>query len=365
MAGATTQEEWATRRERGAVSLIRLAVWIVLRIGRPPGKFCCCRSARISSCFRRSRARHRLAYLSRALGRRPTIIDRWRHYRCFATCLIDRVLLLHGRVELFDVTLYGEADITDIRAQGGGCFLFGAHVGSFEVVRAVGRHMAEARTSLVMYEDNARKTNAVLHAINPELAMQIIGLGKPGSMLAVRDRLDEGHLVGLVADRSLESERQMQVPFLGAPARFPVGPFRMAAMLGRPVLLMLGSASRRPALRHRVRDHLCQTCRRADRGDDAALCRAAGALLPDCTIQLVQFLRLLGMMQRARHAADAACRARCPGRACCRLGRSAGAGLAITATDGVDAQRPPRLRDFRGAEVRADAEISRCNLPAA
>ena len=104
----------------------------------------------------------------------------------------------------------------------------------------VGRHIAEAKTSLVMYEDNARKTNAVLHAINPELAMQIIGLGKPGSMLAVRDRLNEGYLVGLLADRSLATERQVTIPFLGAPARFPVGPFRMAAMLGRPVLLMLG-----------------------------------------------------------------------------------------------------------------------------
>ncbi len=99
------------------------------------------------------------------------------------------------------------------------------------MVRAVGRQLARARTSLVMYEDNARKANAALHAINPDLAMQIIALGKPGSMLAVRDRLDEGYLIGLLADRSLESERQEQIPFLGCPARFPVGPFRMAAML--------------------------------------------------------------------------------------------------------------------------------------
>ncbi len=32
----------------------------------------------------------------------------------------------------------------------------------------------------------------------------------------------------------------MQVSFLGTPAWFPVGPFRMAAMLRRPVVLMLG-----------------------------------------------------------------------------------------------------------------------------
>jgi len=240
MAGAATQEEWATRRERGAAPLIRVAVWIVLRIGRSAGQALLLPACAYFFLFSpRSRAAS-LAYLSRALGRRPTMADRWRHYRCFATCLLDRVLLLNSQVDLFDVTLHGEDVINAIRANGGGCFLFGAHVGSFEVVRAVGRQLANVRTSLVMYEENARKANAALHAINPDLAMQIIGLGKPGSMLAVRDRLDEGHLIGLLADRSLESERQAQIPFLGLPARFPVGPFRMAAMLGRPVVLMLG-----------------------------------------------------------------------------------------------------------------------------
>ena len=125
--------------------------------------------------------------------------------------------------------------------QHGGCFLFGAHLGSFEVVRAAGRHMADVRTSLVMYEDNARKTNAVLNAINPALAVDIIGLGKPGSMLAVKDRLDEGHLVGILADRSLESERRMAIPVPGR--------FRRGFLSGRsawrrcsdgPVVLMLG-----------------------------------------------------------------------------------------------------------------------------
>lgn len=240
MAGAAAQEEWTTRRERGAAPLIRLAVWIVLHIGRSAGQALLLPVCAYFFLFSPRSSAASLAYLSRALGRRPTIADRWSHYRCFATCFLDRVLLLNGRVDLFDVTLHGEDVINAIRANGGGGFLFGAHVGSFEVVRAVGHRLANVRTSLVMYEENARKANAALHAINPDLAMQIIGLGKPGSMLAVRDRLNEGYLVGLLADRSLATERQVPIPFLGAPARFPVGPFRMAAILGRPVVLMLG-----------------------------------------------------------------------------------------------------------------------------
>jgi predicted LPLAT superfamily acyltransferase len=240
MRGAATQEEWAHRRERGTTPLIRLMVWITLRLGRSAGQWV---SSPVCAYFYLFSARARaasLAYLARVLGRRPSAADRWRHYRCFATCLLDRVLLLNDRVDLFEFTVHGEAALTAIREQHGGCFLFGAHLGSFEVVRAAGRHMADVRTTLVMYEDNARKTNAVLNAINPALAIDIIGLGKPGSMLALKDRLDAGHLVGVLADRSLESERRMAFPFLGAPARFPVGPFRMAAILGRPIVMMLG-----------------------------------------------------------------------------------------------------------------------------
>ncbi len=240
MRTVSAREEWAVRRERGALPLIRLMVWIALRVGRPLAELL---SVPVCGYFfmfsPRSRATS-LDYLARVLGRRPTAADRWRHYRCFATCLLDRVLLLNDHVDLFNVTAHGEEVVTIIIEQGGGGFLFGAHLGSFEVVRAVGRHIAGVRTSLVMYEDNARKTNAVLNAINPALAVDIIGLGKPGSMLAVKDRLDDGYLVGLLADRSLESERRVQFSFLGAPAWFPAGPFRMAAMLRRPVVLMLG-----------------------------------------------------------------------------------------------------------------------------
>jgi predicted LPLAT superfamily acyltransferase len=240
MRAEAQQAEWTTRRERGAVPMIRLVVWIASRMGRGAARlllFPVCAYFYLFSS--RSRAAS-LAYLRRALGRAPTAADRWRHYWCFATCVLDRVLLLNDRLDLFDITVRGEAIVDTIRGEGRGCLLFGAHLGSFEVLRAVARTTADIRLSLVMYEDNARKTNAVLNAINPALAIEIVGLGKPGSMLTVRDRLNEGHLVGILADRSIESERAEKIPFLGAEARFPVGPFRLAALVGRPVVLMLG-----------------------------------------------------------------------------------------------------------------------------
>jgi predicted LPLAT superfamily acyltransferase len=44
----------------------------------------------------------------------------------------------------------------------------------------------------------------------------------------------------MLGDRALTDAGQVRVNFLGEEAAFPTAPFRIAAMLGRPVVLMLG-----------------------------------------------------------------------------------------------------------------------------
>ncbi len=231
---------WATQQERGSVWTIRLIVWLALRLGRRAMRVLllpiCLYFMLVPSHWQQASR----DYLPRVLGRRTRFSDGWRHCHGFASCLLDRVYLLNNQTGRFAITVHGAALITELRAKGQGSLLFGAHLGSFEVCRAAGRAMMDLPISLLMYEDNARKTGAVLNAVNPDLGMEIIALGRPGSILAVRDRLEQGHLVGVLADRGLTEERRVQLPFLGAPAWFPEGPFRMAGLLGQPVLLMFG-----------------------------------------------------------------------------------------------------------------------------
>lgn len=231
---------WTSRRERGAVPMIRLIVWIALRIGRPAARlllFPICLYFLAFSIASRNASRR---YLARVLQRQPGIADIFRHYHAFASCLLDRVFFLNDQLHLFDLDIHGAEIVDNIVASGSGCLLLGAHLGSFEATRAVGRQRPGLRISLVMYEENARKIGSVLNAINPALAMDVISLGRSGSMIEVGRRLEQGHLVGLLADRSLGDEGCARFPFLGSSASFPLGPFRMAALLGRPVVLMVG-----------------------------------------------------------------------------------------------------------------------------
>ena len=142
-------------------------------------------------------------YLRRALGRPPTWRERYRHLLSFATTVHDRVYLLNGRFDLFDVEVQG-ADALLRAMDSGGVLLMGAHLGSFEALRCVGRQRPGLQVSMLMYEDNARQMRAALAAINPEARQDVVPLGRPDSMIEAAQRLEQGHLVGMLVDRSLD-----------------------------------------------------------------------------------------------------------------------------------------------------------------
>ncbi len=236
---AAPDPEWMSRPERGATIVIKTFVWIALHLGRravrPLLYPICLYFLVFSTASRRASS----DYLTRALGRKPGFVDQFRHYHAFAACLLDRIFLLNNQIGLLDIRAEGEDFADEILASGRGCLLVGAHLGSFEVLSALGARRSDLRVSLVMYEENARKINTALNAINPAHKIEIISLGQFDSILRIETKLAQGEFVGMLADRGLDGERQMRVPFLGADAAFPLGPFRIAAMLKCPIILMV------------------------------------------------------------------------------------------------------------------------------
>ena len=238
--GDAGEAAWARRPERSNYATLRLMTWISLRLGRRVARVVLWLIAAYFLLFAPAARRASRSWLRRALDREPNWRDLFGHFHSFASTILDRVYLINGRFDLFDIRVHGAALITDIVARGEGVFLMGAHMGSFEVVRAVGRQQPGLRVAMVMYEENARKINDALAAINPAARDDIIPLGRLESMLQVKERLEDGALVGMLGDRSLAQDGLQRVRFLGEAADFPTGPWRIAAMLKRPVILMVG-----------------------------------------------------------------------------------------------------------------------------
>ena len=236
----TSHTDWAHTPERSNMLMLRVMTWISLRLGRSASRIVLHLIASYFLLFAPASRRASGDYLKRALNRQPRWRDMYQHFFTFATTIHDRVYLVNRRFDLFDFEVHGEDMLRRQLADGKGLFLLGAHLGSFEVIRALARKDTDLRVAMLMHQDNAQKINAMLTAINPEATQDIIGLGHIDSMLLVRERLDEGCVVGILADRTPSNEALFPVQILGTSANLPSGPLRMAALLRRPVLFMTG-----------------------------------------------------------------------------------------------------------------------------
>jgi predicted LPLAT superfamily acyltransferase len=231
--------EWVEHRERGSSLLLRIMVFLSLRIGRRMSRVILYGIAAYFFLFAPSARRSSNAYLRLALGREPRARDRFLQILSFATTIHDRVYLINGQFDKFNISVDGE-DVMLNHAGGRGAVLLGAHMGSFEVMHCLGRTHGGLRVAMAMYEDNARKISTILAAINPDLEPDIVPLGHIGAMIDIAARLDQGAFVGVLGDRTLGAESVQTVTLLGERANLPVGPMRAAAILRRPVYFMAG-----------------------------------------------------------------------------------------------------------------------------
>ena len=233
-------QEWTTRPERSNVLVIRFIVWFALTAGRYTSRALLvpiCLYFIVFSAKARAASRD---YLNRALQRRANLRDIFRHYLFFASTILDRIFLLDGQNELFEIHVQGKELLKEALSGGRGCLLVGAHMGSFEILHTASRDHGYAQASMAMYQENAHKLNTVLKSINPRRNPSVISLGKIDSMLKIRESLDHGETIGMLADRAISGEKMIRCEFLGGSAEFPTGPFRLAAILDRPIILMFG-----------------------------------------------------------------------------------------------------------------------------
>jgi len=236
----TSATHWARARERGNALTFSIMAFLSLKLGRRVARGLLYGIAAYFLVFAPTARRHGREYLRRALGREPRVRDSFRQIFAFASTVLDRLYLLKERFELFAVTTEGETLMRAAAARGTGAFLLGAHLGSFEVMSAVGRKQPGLRVAMAMYQDTASRLTLLTRGGDPARAPEIIPLGHLGAMLRIRDCLDAGGFVGMLADRTIGEAPAQRVSFLGRPALLPSGPMRAAAALRRPVYFMTG-----------------------------------------------------------------------------------------------------------------------------
>lgn len=233
---------WRDRREGGG----RFALWLIRNLALYGGR----RFGRallypITLYFFLRRGAERRAsrdYLTRVLGRMPSVRQMLRQFHAYAATTLDRVFLLAHGERGFDITVEGLAALEQRIAEGRGVLLVGSHQGSFEALRVLHGRRPQVDLRVVLDKGKTPAMTAMLEALAPKVGAAVIDAeqGGAGIVLAAAEACAHGAVVALLADRAGPHEAQRAAPLLGAPALLPTGPWLLAAALKVPVLLCFG-----------------------------------------------------------------------------------------------------------------------------
>ena len=235
-------KDWRSFKERSTPLMVRLIVWLAAHLYRPlvrPLLFPIVAYFLLTSPAARAASRD---YLRRVLDRTPRWRDLWRHFFGFASCTLDRIFFLSKRHEGIDVAVDRPEEVRAAVARQTGCLLFVAHFGSAESLRLIAVDQRRLPLSILLDRAHGRMLTELLERLNPELAGSIIDASQRGPqlVLTLKEAVEAGRMVGIMADRALATDRAVVVDFLGGRARMPVGPWQLAHALQVPVILGFG-----------------------------------------------------------------------------------------------------------------------------
>lgn len=235
-------DTWLRRPEGGSGLAMRTLAAVALGLGRTVARLALPPIAAYFLLRRGPERRASREYLARVFGREPTWLEIARHFYTFATVTLDRVYFLTESLWRFDMRLIGIEELHRAMDLGRGVLLIGAHVGSFDALRAASTHRPDVTVRVVLDAEHSPALSAILQQLNPRIAAGIINPRKDGTTVAleIAAALNEGALVTMLADRGRPGNATARVEFLGQPAEFPTAPWQIAAALHVPVVLCTG-----------------------------------------------------------------------------------------------------------------------------
>lgn len=233
------KEAWLSIPERSSLFWLRAITWIALKLGRGAAWLLLYPITAYFLLFADRTGGASAAYLRRILGRTPRFAERFRHYHTFACTLLDRVYVLAGQDQRLDIQVHGLELLEHYARTGQGCLLVGAHLGSFEIVRAVGRIRGGFKVKALMHGERTPLIAGLYRRLNPSLHEDIIDMGNPASLLGLDQHIADGGWVAVLGDRAIHGDKRVLCDFLGAPAYFPQAPVLLGHILGAPLLLFV------------------------------------------------------------------------------------------------------------------------------
>ncbi len=224
-------------KSKGNKTGYQIFLWVLRRFGVLPAYFLLRFVVLYYFLFswRSSRQIYSLYHQRLGYGRLTSIFKIYRNYYLLGQSIIDKVVVMSGIKNNFTYYFDGEENLREIVSLEKGAVLLSAHIGNWDIAGHLFKRL-NTRINIVMFDGEQEQIKKYLDSLTGKKSVNIIIIKNDLSHIyQISEALKNNELVCMHADRFLEGNKTFSANFLGAPARFPMGPFVLASTFKVPV----------------------------------------------------------------------------------------------------------------------------------
>jgi predicted LPLAT superfamily acyltransferase len=153
--------------------------------------------------------------------------------------IIDKVATMAGAKNPFKVIHKNGEMLDELTAIGKGGILVSAHIGNWEVA-GQGLNRLGTAFNVLMYSNEKQDVKQYMDGVMKEKKINIIAIDEEtkSHIIELHKAFSNNELVVMHGDRYREGAKTLTANFFGKPAKFPAGPFIMAAKFGVPLCIV-------------------------------------------------------------------------------------------------------------------------------
>lgn len=242
-------QHWASIGEAGALSGLRIMVWVYRRCGKwafdiilaPVMLYFLVRRPLGRKASREFLERVYRLYPD-AFEHEPTMWTTYLHFYRFGQALLDKYLAWLEPPTDIEMDPEERKLLLSVVESGRGCLLIASHFGNLEYARGMSHHHAALITNILIHDKHTANFAELFADAAPQSRVNLIQVTELDIELSLqlKEKIDAGEWVVIAGDRIPVREGANVAPamFFGDPADFPIGPYVLARLLQCPVYLM-------------------------------------------------------------------------------------------------------------------------------
>ncbi len=153
--------------------------------------------------------------------------------------ILDKVAVMSGIKKAFKVIHINGEKLNELTEIGKGGILVSAHIGNWEVA-GQGLNRLGTAFNVLMYSNEKEEVKEYMDGKLKEKKINIIAINEEtkSHIIELHKAFTNNELVVMHGDRYRAGAKTLTADFFGRPAKFPAGPFVMAAKFGVPLCIV-------------------------------------------------------------------------------------------------------------------------------